>query len=142
MKKRMSWNQKGYTLVELLAVIVILGIIASVGLVSIDSVIANSKDKIFVNNAKAILHAAELYLNDEVEDRNSIAKITYEELFNKNYINEFYDPYTGEVLSPSEITYVELIDGKISSVCLYGENRNLCTEIDNISVGLIKFNNN
>ncbi|MEW9053311.1 MAG: type II secretion system protein [Neobacillus sp.] len=140
MKKLISSNEKGYTLVEILAVIVILGIIASVGLVSIDSVIASSKDKTFVNNAKAIIHAADLYLSDEVADKNSVTKITYEELFNKNYINQFHDPYTGEVLSPSETTYVELTDGKISSVCLYGGIRNLCTAIDTVSVGMIKNN--
>jgi type IV pilus assembly protein PilA len=140
MKKRMSWNEKGYTLVELLAVIVILGIIASVGLVSIDSVIATSKDKTFVNNAKAIIHAADLYLNDEVEDKNSVETITYEELFNNNYINQFHDPYTGEVLSPSDTTYVKLTDGKISSVCLYGGIRNLCTGVDTVSIGMIRNN--
>ena len=35
-------------------------------------------------------------------------------------------------------TYVELTDGKITKVCLNGENRNLCSEIDKISVDLIK----
>jgi prepilin-type N-terminal cleavage/methylation domain-containing protein len=139
MKKISYFNQKGYSLVEVLAVIVILGFIASIGLLSISNVIAKSKDKTFVNNALSIIHAADLYLNDEkIEDKNSVKKITYAELYNLNYINEFHDPYTGEVLSPSETTYVGVNGGKISSVCLDGENRNLCSEIDKISVDQIK----
>ncbi|MDR7077922.1 type II secretory pathway pseudopilin PulG [Neobacillus niacini] len=123
---------------EVLAVIVILGFIASIGLLSISNVIANSKDKTFVNNALAIVHAADLYLNDEkVVDRNSLKKITYEDLYKTNYINEFYDPYSGEVLVPSDETYVEVIDGKVTKVFLNGENRNLYSEIDKISVDLI-----
>ena len=103
MKKISCFNEKGYSLVEVLAVIVILGFIASIGLLSISNVIAKSKDKTFVNNALTIVHAADLYLNDEkVADRNSLTKITYKDLYNLNYINEFHDPYTGKVLSPSD----------------------------------------
>lgn len=138
MKKTSYFNEKGYSLVEVLAVIVILGFIASIGLLSILNVIANSKDKTFVNNALTIIHAADLYLNDEkVVDRNSLTKITYAELYNLNYINEFQDPYTGNVLTPSATTYVDVTKGKITKVCLDGENRNLCSEIDKVSVDRI-----
>jgi prepilin-type N-terminal cleavage/methylation domain-containing protein len=140
MKKIIRTNEKGYSLIEVLAVIVILGIIASIGLVAISNVIAVSKDKTFVNNALTVVHAADLYLNDEkAEDKNSVTKITYEDLYEFNYLNEFSDPYTGNALSPSPATYVEVMDGKISSVCLNGDNRSLCTAIDNISVDRIRF---
>lgn len=139
MKKITSLNEKGYSLIEVLAVIVILGIIAVIGLLSISNVIASSKDKTFVNNALAIIHAADLYLRDEeVADRDSLIKITYADLYHLNYINEFSDPYTGEVLTPSDETYVEVDDGKITKVFLYGENRTLYSEIDEISVDLIQ----
>lgn len=142
MTKIIRFNEKGYSLIEVLAVIVILGIIASVGLVSISNVIAISKDKTFVNNALAIVHAADLYLNDEkAEEKNSVSKITYEELFNLNYLNEFYDPYTGNPLTPSETSYVDVSDGKVISVCLNGDNRRLCTEIEKVSVNLIRMKN-
>jgi prepilin-type N-terminal cleavage/methylation domain-containing protein len=135
MKKISYFNQKGYSLVEVLAVIVILGFIASIGLLSISNVIAKSKDKTFVNNALTVVHAADLYLNDEkVADRNSLTQITYKDLYKLNFINEFHDPYTGNVLSPSDTTYVDVTKGKITKVCLDGENRNLCSEIDKISV--------
>jgi prepilin-type N-terminal cleavage/methylation domain-containing protein len=139
MKKISYFNEKGYSLVEVLAVIVILGFIASIGLLLISNVIAKSKDKTFVNNALTVVHAADLYLNDEkVADRNSLTQITYKDLYKLNFINEFHDPYTGNVLSPSDTTYVDVTKGKITKVCLDGENRNLCSEIDKISVEHIK----
>jgi prepilin-type N-terminal cleavage/methylation domain-containing protein len=139
MKKISYFNDKGYSLVEVLAVIVILGFIASIGLLSISNVIAKSKDKTFVNNALTIIHAADIYLNDEkVADRNSLTQITYKDLYKLNFINEFHDPYTGKVLTPSEETYVEVANGKITKVFLNGENRNLYSEIEEISVDLIK----
>jgi prepilin-type N-terminal cleavage/methylation domain-containing protein len=139
MKKTSYFNEKGYSLVEVLAVIVILGFTASIGLLSISNVIAKSKDKTFVNNALSIIHAADLYLNDEkVAERNTLTKITYRDLYNLNYINEFHDPYTGKILSPSATTYVEVTTGKITKVCLDGEKHNLCSEIDKISVEQIK----
>lgn len=142
MNKNSCFNEKGYTLIEVLVVIILLGIIASLGLVSVSSVIASSKDRTFVNNALSIVHAADLYLNDEtMADKNSVTKITYEELYNLNYINEFHDPYTGKVLTPSSETYVEVTDGEISKVCLNGENHNLCTEVEKISINLIKLKN-
>ncbi|MDM5330841.1 type II secretion system protein [Neobacillus sp. CF12] len=140
MKKIICFNENGYSLVEVLAVIVILGIIASIGLVSVSNVIASSKDKTFVNNALTVVHAADLYLNDEkIKDKNSVDKITYVELYDLKYLNKFHDPYTGNALPPSADTFVEVIDGKISSVCLDGYHRSLCAPVDNISVDQITF---
>lgn len=53
-------NQKGMTLVELLAVLVILGIIAAIAIPMIGNVISNSKDKAILADAQSILSAAKL----------------------------------------------------------------------------------
>ncbi|CAM3457789.1 hypothetical protein GCM10009865_35480 [Aeromicrobium ponti] len=53
-------NQKGLTLVELLAVIVILGIIAAIAVPSIGKIMENSKKDAHVSNAQQILGAAKL----------------------------------------------------------------------------------
>ena len=64
MKKRLK-NEKGLTLIELLAVIVILAIIAAIAIPAIGNIIDNSR----VNAAKAdavnILNAANMYFADE-----------------------------------------------------------------------------
>lgn len=57
-KKRL--NQKGLTLIELLAVIVILAIVAAIAIPSISNLIANQRDKAVLADASTIISAAKL----------------------------------------------------------------------------------
>ena len=57
-------NQKGLTLVELLAVIVILGIVAAIAVPSIGNIINNSKDKAILADASTVLSAGKLAITD------------------------------------------------------------------------------
>lgn len=59
-------NEKGMTLVELLAVLVILGIIAAIAITLIGNVIENSRNKASANEALNIINAAKMaYSNSE-----------------------------------------------------------------------------
>jgi type IV pilus assembly protein PilA len=60
MLKKYLKNDKGLTLVELLAVIVILGIIAAIAVPSIGGIINKSKDDAKVADALQIINAAKL----------------------------------------------------------------------------------
>jgi len=66
LQKRLN-NEKGLTLVELLAVIVILGIIAAIAIPSIGGIIENSRIKAAKADALNAISAANLYFaeNDE-----------------------------------------------------------------------------
>ena len=63
LQKRLN-NEKGLTLVELLAVIVILGIIAAIAVPSIGGIIQNSREKAVIADAQNALSAASLYFVD------------------------------------------------------------------------------
>ncbi|MFB3160710.1 prepilin-type N-terminal cleavage/methylation domain-containing protein [Neobacillus sp. 179-J 1A1 HS] len=140
--------QKGYSLVELLAIIVILGIISSIGIVSMTKVIAVAKDQAFVGNAIILEEAAHLYLKDEEIQGNPHLEITYNKLLELNYLDKIEDPYTGGFIPETDKTYIRVIGNKISDVCFYGNTHNLCTKdgveapipIDELSIDLIKRN--
>jgi type IV pilus assembly protein PilA len=58
--KKQLKNEKGLTLIELLVVVVILGIIASIAVVSVGGIIEKTKDKAKVTEAVQIINAAKL----------------------------------------------------------------------------------
>lgn len=76
-------NNKGVTIVELLIVIVVMGIIASIGTVSVNGVVTNIRQKGFVASAEVIRNAGKRAYSEEqgiwVDDKISLRElITYE----------------------------------------------------------------
>ncbi|QKS73283.1 prepilin-type N-terminal cleavage/methylation domain-containing protein [Paenalkalicoccus suaedae] len=63
--QKMLKNQKGLTLVELLAVIVILGIIAAIAIPAIANIIDNSRKDAHIANAEALVNASRLAIAGE-----------------------------------------------------------------------------
>ena len=71
--KQQLKNEKGLTLIELLAVVVILGIIAAIAVPSIGGLINNSKKDAHIANATIIKDAARLAVtSEEFTDSESI----------------------------------------------------------------------
>ena len=88
----MKLNNKGFSLVEILAVVVILGIVSTIGIVSVTRLINKSKDNYYTSQNANFVMAAKAYVNDNrsklpknVGDSN---KIKLEELLDNNYIKE------------------------------------------------------
>lgn len=64
MNKKLLKNQKGLTLIELLAVIVILAIIAAIAVPAIGNIIENTRYNAVKADAINVLNAAQLYYTD------------------------------------------------------------------------------
>jgi len=64
MNKKLLKNQKGLTLIELLAVVVILAIVAAIAIPAIGNIIENSRYTAVKADATNIINAANLYYTD------------------------------------------------------------------------------
>ena len=74
-------NQRGLTLIELLAVIVILAIIAAIAAVAIGNVINNTKDKAILSDAVMVIEGAKLAnLDGACEDTNGAVTCSSDQL--------------------------------------------------------------
>ncbi|KFL44429.1 hypothetical protein CH76_01060 [Lysinibacillus sp. BF-4] len=86
MNKKLVKNEKGLTLVELLAVIVILAIVAAIAVPAIGNVIENSRYKAAKADAITVLNAANIYFTEKtVKDGD---KVTIEALNTAGYLED------------------------------------------------------
>lgn len=95
LKKRLK-NEKGLTLVELLAVIVILAIVAAIAIPAIGNIIDNSRYKAAKADAIIILEAANIYFTDNP----SKSEVKISELKTSGYVENlgtFKDDNNGKV---------------------------------------------
>ncbi|MFT8322223.1 MAG: type II secretion system protein [Bacillus sp. (in: firmicutes)] len=127
-KTRLINNEKGLTLVELLAVIVILGIVAAIAVPSVLKVIHDMRDRAFIANAWNMKEATDFYIKQETTSGTGAKeKITYKELVDNGFMGSFQDPDTDKELELSDNSYVIIQNNTATAVCVKGEKRNLCT---------------
>lgn len=92
-KKRLK-DQRGLTLVELLAVIVILGIVAAIAVPSIGGIISKSKDDALKSDAIQVLNAAKLYASSTTLSTGNTVLSNFG-TDNDDALNQFIDLKTG-----------------------------------------------
>ena len=95
-------NKKGFTLIELIGIIIILGVIVIIGIPSIMKILENNKNKKYEVFEKNLFLAAETYVSDHIEEIDALKVVggTYEvriyTLLREKLINNkaLYNPLT------------------------------------------------
>lgn len=101
--KKLKKNEKGLTLIELLAVLVILGIIAAIVIPLIANVISDSRDKAILADASNIISAAKLaHANGEGTEDNTAGTIT----FKKDILSKYMDKKV-KLANDDKVTYTK-----------------------------------
>jgi type IV pilus assembly protein PilA len=131
LKKRIK-NQRGMTLVELLAVIVILGIISAIAVPSIGGLIDNTKKDAHVANAQQMVNAARLAITSDVNLQKDTIYLPLAYLESQNYLETVDDPdgdsttykkgsnkvEDSTFVETTVSSYVKVVKGKVDSVKL------------------------
>lgn len=101
-------NKKGFTLVELLVVLVILAVIMSIAIPSVTSSIERSKQKEYDAKVKLIVSAAELYFDKHrntypISSGDTTYKVNISKLIEEKYLTEeeAKDPFTNNRIDDS-----------------------------------------
>ena len=91
-------DSKGFTLVELLGVIVVLGIVSGLAVVSINHLVKKGQDGVYQNYEATLKGSSDEYLIENPEKMPSIGgniNISYLTLKNAGLISELKDPRGG-----------------------------------------------
>lgn len=135
LKKRL--NQKGLTLIELLAVIVILAIVAAIAIPAIGNVIENSRYKAVKADAINVLNAANLYYT---ENPSVTSPVTVTLLKSNKFLDsagKINNDATVSVNSPRELSTSAITYSGNKTVTFTGAtvdeiNANTAPEADNV----------
>lgn len=101
-------HKKGFTLVELLAIIVILAILGTVAMITVNYITDKGKTGVYENYEKTLSGSAELYLLENTEKIPSVngnTRVTYDTLTTELFMDKVKDPKGGSC--QSSYVYIE-----------------------------------
>ena len=129
----MKINKKGFTLVELLAVIALLALLTGIAVPNIISTINNNKRQTFLVDAKRMISKAQNLLSSNKTDRDNIKTSTsnYQIVYNFSRLNskgEFATDSDGSSYSNTsyvKITYSPTTKKYSYCICVIGSKRRI-----------------
>ncbi|MDQ6599826.1 type II secretion system protein [Bacillus salipaludis] len=132
-------EQQGMTLIELLAVIVILGIIAAIAVPSILGLIDNTKKDAHVANAQQMINSAKMAISSDVNLQTGTKYLPLGYLEGQNFIEHIDDPDSTKtyalgtsqiestITETDAISYVKIVSGQVTTVKLVDQTRGVQT---------------
>lgn len=125
-------NEKGFTLVELLAVLVILAIILTIAIPSITSIVDSTKKSAFESDVKMLIKGVEYkLLQDPGFADGGYTEATVATVDEVGGDSNQYDHFEITKINPVTITVVARKGGKFGRLCVQGATfSNIGTVID------------
>ncbi|KIL46205.1 type II secretion system protein [Jeotgalibacillus campisalis] len=124
-------RKNGFTLIEVLAVIVIAGILFSIGAAMVQTTIMISRHDAFLATAHSLEEAARQYAYHRQIGKDHTDLVTYTELIHEGLIEKVKDPYTGELFEDHNSSYIRYQNKEPLSICLKGYTHEICGESGN-----------
>lgn len=132
-------NERGLTLIEVLAVMAVLSILAAIAVPTFLKTIDGMRKQAYVANALALKDAATFYIKDLIVHEEEVpAEITYNLLVEQKYIEGIKDPDTKAMWDRYNTSYLTTEDETVSKVCMHGDKRNLCGDDGRTAVSVHK----
>lgn len=97
-------KKNGFTLMEVLAVLIILSIIVVIAIPMVNTAMKNSKNKSYLRQMEGIVESAKVWASEHMfelpEEENATRTLTLAELIQGGYVDQnIKDPKTGEPLT-------------------------------------------
>ena len=102
-------KKNGFTLAELLGVIVVIAIISGLAVISVSSILATGKKGVYKNYEETLEGATRNYFIDNINKIPSVGmstKIYLDEILSENYLDNLDDPNGGDCNSEEYNSYV------------------------------------
>ena len=135
-------NKKGFTLAELLGVIVLLSIVSVIAITTIDTKIKEGREKTCEVQEKSIIEAAKAYTIDNPDKLpvGAPSEISINKLINDGYLDkDFKNPITERKYNDGSIVQIRLIDKNYVYSVAYAENEGCSSSEGGVPIPVDEF---